>query len=443
MRKTKQKGVLRLSDKQTKVPSSPHLRMIRRSAMHLLLRSRRLLRWCTLGLFIGLILGLIGTAFVFCVQYATSLRMNHPWLLLLLPAAGILIVWLYRVTKNHDDRGTNMVLASIRSETELPAQMAPLIFICTIITHLCGGSAGREGAALQLGGSIANSLGGLLHLNRRDMRLLILAGMSAAFSAIFGTPIAAAIFAMEVSCIGIMRYSALVPCTVASLTASFTAHWLHNEPEHYKIEQMAELTPVNALRILLLGILCAFVSIIFCKAMHRSEHLLERRFRNPYLRILVTAAVLLLLGLLLQSTDYYGTGSHIIEQAIGGEVVWYAFLAKILFTAITIGGGFKGGEIVPTFFIGATFGCLFGQITGFSPSLCAAVGMIALFCSVTNCPLASLFIAAELFGLESLPFCLLAIAVSYLLSGYHGLYKEQRFLYSKYADSRIHHKTKH
>ncbi len=432
-----------MSDMHSKVSPSAWLHGIRRSALHLLLRSRRLIRWCLLGLLIGLVLGVIGTAFVFCVQYATNLRMDHPWLLLLLPVGGYLIVFLYRVTKNHDDRGTNMVLASIRSETELPPQMAPLIFISTVLTHLCGGSAGREGAALQLGGSIGNSLGRLLHLNRRDMRLLILAGMSAAFSAIFGTPIAAAIFAMEVSCIGIMRYSALVPCTVASLTASFVAHWLHNEPEHYKIEQMAELTPVNALLILLLGVLCALVSIIFCKTMHKTEHLLESRFRNPYIRITLTAAIVLLLGLLLQSTDYYGTGSHIIDQAIGGEVVWYAFLAKILFTAITIGGGFKGGEIVPTFFIGATFGCLFGQITGLSPSLCAAVGMIALFCSVTNCPLASLFIAAELFGMNSVPFCLLAIAVSYLLSGYHGLYKEQRFLYSKYADSRIRHKTKH
>ncbi len=432
-----------MSDMHSKVPASAWLHKIRRSALHLLLRSRRLIRWCLLGLLIGLVLGVIGTVFVFCVQYATNLRIDHPWLLLLLPVSGCLIVWLYRVTHNHDDRGTNMVLASIRSETELPPQMAPLIFISTVLTHLCGGSAGREGAALQLGGSIGNSMGRLLHLNRRDMRLLILAGMSAAFSAIFGTPIAAAIFAMEVSCIGIMRYSALVPCAVASLTASYIAQGLHNIPEHYTIQQMADLTPVNALLILLLGVLCALVSIIFCKAMHKTEHLLESRFRNPYIRIILTAAILLLLGLLLQSTDYYGTGSHIIEKAIEGEVVWYAFLAKILFTAITIGGGFKGGEIVPTFFIGATFGCLFGQITGLSPSLCAAVGMIALFCSVTNCPLASLFIAAELFGMNSVPFCLLAIAVSYLLSGYHGLYKEQRFLYSKYADSRIRHKTKH
>lgn len=412
------------------------------SATHILLHFRLLLRWVVFGALLGVIMGLVGAAFVHCIHAGTAFRESHPWVLLTLPVGGLLIVWLYRITRNHNDRGTNMVIASIRSEAELPMQMAPLIFISTIITHTCGGSAGREGAALQLGGSIGSMLGKCFKLRERDRRILILAGMSAAFSAIFRTPIAAAIFAMEVGCIGAMHYAALVPCAVASLTASFTAEQLGLPLSHYDVAEIPELTAGTGLKIVLLGVLCAGVSIAFCTLLHKTEHLLEKKFPNPYLRILTAAFLLLGLGLVFRTTDFFGIGETAIHGAIAGETVWYAFLVKMLFTAVTIGGGFKGGEIVPSFFIGATFGCLFGQIAGLSPSLCAAAGMMALFCGVTNCPLATLFISAELFGMECVPFCLLVIAVSYLLSGYYGLYSEQKFMYSKFADAPVHHRTR-
>lgn len=412
------------------------------SATHILLHFRLLLRWVVFGALLGVIMGLVGAAFVHCIHAGTAFRESHPWVLLTLPVGGLLIVWLYRITRNHNDRGTNMVIASIRSEAELPMQMAPLIFISTIITHTCGGSAGREGAALQLGGSIGSMLGKGFKLRERDRRILILAGMSAAFSAIFRTPIAAAIFAMEVGCIGAMHYAALVPCAVASLTASFTAEQLGLPLSHYDVAEIPELTAGTGLKIVLLGVLCAGVSIAFCTLLHKTEHLLEKKFPNPYLRILTAAFLLLGLGLVFRTTDFFGIGETAIHGAIAGETVWYAFLVKMLFTAVTIGGGFKGGEIVPSFFIGATFGCLFGQIAGLSPSLCAAAGMMALFCGVTNCPLATLFISAELFGMECVPFCLLVIAVSYLLSGYYGLYSEQKFMYSKFADAPVHHRTR-
>ncbi len=413
-----------------------------RSLSHILLQFRLLFRWILFSVVLGAVMGLIGAAFVHCIHAGTQLRHTHPWILLTLPLGGLLIVWLYRVTHNHNDKGTNMVIASIRSEAELPVQMAPLIFISTVITHFCGGSVGREGAALQLGGSIGSIFGHALKLRDRDKRILILAGMSAAFSAIFRTPIAAAIFAMEVGCIGTMQYAALVPCAIASLTASHIAQQLGQPLAHFNVTAFPELTAVVGAKLLLLGIVCAVLSICFCTLLHRTEHLLEHHFRNPYLRIVVTAGILLLFGFLVQSGDYYGIGEGIIQNAIAGKTVWYAFLLKMLFTAVTIGGGFKGGEIVPSFFIGATFGCLFGQLAGVSPSLCAAVGMMGIFCGVTNCPVATLFIGAELFGMESVPYCLLVIAVSYLLSGYYGLYATQRFATSKFADAPVHHGTK-
>ena len=413
-----------------------------RLLMHSLLHFRLLFRWLIFSLLLGGVLGVIGTEFVNAIAWSTEFRAKHLWCYLLLPAGGVLIVWLYRVSRDKHDKGTNTVIASLRSEAQIPVQTAPLIFVSTIITHFCGGSAGREGAALQLGGGLGNTFASLLHMREKDKHILILSGMSAAFSAIFRTPVAAAIFAMEVGCVGTMQYAALVPCVVSSLTASYIAEKLGLPRERYEVYPVPELSPVTAFQTLILGIFCAAFSIIFCVILHRTEHYIKKFIKNPYLRILSASAILILMGLLFRSTDYYGTGGHIIEKAIHGEVIWYAFFVKMIFTAVTLSGGFKGGEIVPSFFVGATSGCLIGHIIGLSPSLCAAIGMIALFCGVTNCPLTSLFISAELFGQGCLPYCMLVIAVSYLLSGYYGLYKEQRFYYSKFTDEHIHHKTR-
>ncbi len=411
-------------------------------AIHALLHLRLLLRWTGLAVALGGILGVIGAAFVESIHRGTEFRRAHWWCYALLPFGGLLIVWLYRVTHDKHDKGTNMVLASIRSEANLPMQMAPLIFLTTIITHFVGGSAGREGAALQLGGSLGDLFGKAVKLREKDHRTLIITGMSAAFSAIFRTPAAAAVFAMEVGCVGTMQYAALVPCVVASLTASYIADLLGFPLAHYQIPNVPALTPFNAVKTMILGIFCAGLSIIFCVVLHKTEHWMKKQFKNQYLRIALSGIVLILLGLILRTQDYYGTSEDVLIRAVHGEAVWYAFILKIIFTAVTLGGGFKGGEIVPSFIVGATFGCVYGQTVGLEPSLCAAIGMAALFCGVTNCPLATLFISAELFGMECVPYCLLAIAVSYLLSGYYGLYKEQRFYYSKFADEHIHHKTR-
>ena len=412
------------------------------SSIHVLLHLRLLLRWVLIALILGTVLGFVGTLFVWCISIGTEYRAAHQWCYLLLPVGGCAIVFLYWITKDKHDKGTNMVIASLRSEAQLPVQMAPLIFVTTIITHFVGGSAGREGAALQLGGGLGAMFGQLLHLRDKDKRTLIISGMSAAFSAIFRTPVAASIFAMEVGCVGTMQYSALVPTVIASLTASYVAGKLGLPLAHYDVLNIPEFTPVTALKVILLGMCCALISIVFCVILHRTEHTMRHRVKNPYLRILLASGILMLLGFILHTEDYFGIGGNIIGSAMKGEAHWYAFLLKMLFTAVTLGGGFKGGEIVPSFFIGATFGCCFGYAAGLSPSLCAAVGMIALFCGVTNCPLASLFISAELFGLDCVPYCLLVIAVSYLLSGYYGLYRTQRFYYSKFANEQIHHKTR-
>lgn len=395
------------------------------------------IKWVIFALITGLVVGSISTMFHFSISIATMVREKNPWIIFLLPIGGLIIVRCYRMVKDEKELSTNSVLSAIHSNEKLPLKMAPLIFISTVITHLFGGSAGREGAALQLGGSIGNGLGALFHFDDNDKHIMIMCGMSAAFSALFGTPMAAAIFSMEVISVGIMQYSALVPCVIASLSAFSVAQAFGVGQELFLVEWVPNFTFFSAAKVSILAVLCAVLSIAFCVLLHQTEHLYKKLFKNPYLRVFVGGCLIIVLTLLVGDQTYNGTGMHVIEEAMEGNVVPYAFLLKMLFTALTIGAGYKGGEIIPSLFIGATFGCLFGNVIGFAPDLCAAIGMVSLFCGVTNCPITSLLISFELFGYEGMPYYLLAVAFSYMLSGYYGLYSSQRIMYSKYRTKYI------
>lgn len=409
--------------------------------LHLLSRLGILLKWMIFALLSGLIIGAVGTLFYYCMKNATDLRASYPWLIFLLPVGGLLIVGAYRIMHNDKDTGTNLVLSAIHSGEQIPLKMAPSIFVATVLTHLFGGSAGREGAALQLGGSIGHTLGRQLRFDEKDQHIMIMCGMSAAFSALFGTPLAAAVFSMEVVSVGIMHYSALVPCVISSLTAHGVALWFHIQPEHFTIGLIPDFSLGTAAQTALLAILCAGVSVLFCVTLHTSEHLYQKYMKNPYLRVAAGGVFVIVLTLMVGSQDYNGAGMQVIERCFENEFVPYAFLLKILFTAVTLGAGYKGGEIVPSFFIGATFGSLVGSLMGLSPALTAAIGMGAVFCGVTNCPITSLFICFELFGFEGMPYFLLSIAISYMLSGYYGLYRSQKIVYSKYKTEFINRKT--
>ena len=400
------------------------------------------IRWGIFSAFVGLFVGAFSTLFAFCLRQVTSFRTENPWLILCLPLAGVVIVFLYGVFRYKNDKGTNMVLSSIHAEAEVPFRMAPLIFISTIITHLFGGSAGREGAALQLGGSIGQQLGKLFRFDEKDQRIVVMCGMSAAFSAIFGTPIAASIFSMEVVSVGVMYYAALVPCVFSSLVASKFANHMGIGPNVFKIRQMPLFEVVPSLKVIGLALCCAALSVVFCMALHSLGDFYRNKLKNQYIRIIVSSLVIILLTIILQTDDYMGAGVPVIQRAIQGNVEPLAFVWKIVFTALTLEAGFKGGEIVPSFFVGATFGCLFGHIVGISPSLCAAVGMMSVFCGVTNCPITSMLIAFELFGYHGVPFFLLGISVSYLMSGYYGLYHDQTIVYSKYKTEYINRKAR-
>lgn len=404
---------------------------------------KRFIRWIFFAGLTGLCVGFVSVLFAKSLIFVNAFRNAHPQILLGLPFAGLFIVLLYRACGVKESKGTNLVLSTLHAKTEIPFRMLPLIFISTITTHLFGGSAGREGAALQLGGSLGNQLGRWFHFDEHDTRMMVMCGMSAAFSAIFGTPLAAVIFAMEVGSIGIMHYAAFVPCATASLVASGFASAMEIQPEAFKITDLASFTAKPIILIAILAICCAILSILFCKALHTIGDWQQKLFANPYVRVFVSGLALLALTAVLRTTAYNGAGIPLIEQSFAGTAPAPAFILKIIFTAITLGAGYKGGEIVPSFCIGATFGCLFGNLLGLSPSLCAAVAMVAVFCGVTNCPITSLVIGFELFGFGAMKYLLIGVSISYMLSGYTGLYAEQTIMYSKFRTKYINKKTDH
>lgn len=401
--------------------------------------SKSFMKWLLIGSLSGIIIGLAGTLFHLCSSSAEYFRSEHRWIIYLLPLAGAAIQYFYDAMRYSHDKGTNLVLLAVRDNKNMGPRQAACIFIASVMTHLFGGSSGREGASLQIGAAIGSFAGRRLRFNEDDRRIMTMCCMAAMFAAVFGTPVTAAIFSMEVISVGIFYYSAIVPCAVSALTASFISS-LFGISKLSLTVAIPEAGPVNYLKTAVLGALLALLSVAFCAAMSGTQKLF-RKIKSHALRAMLGGAIVVVLTLLVGNQDYNGTGGAMIVSAFAERPFAGAFAIKLLFTVITLCSGFKGGEIFPVFFIGSSFGSAIAPLFGFDCSMGAAVGMAALFCGVTNCPVASLLLSVELFGSKGLPFFVLACAVSYMLSGYRGLYSEQKILYSKtrprYINKRI------
>ncbi|MDE7260715.1 MAG: chloride channel protein [Oscillospiraceae bacterium] len=388
-------------------------------------------KWTALAILCGGVCGVIGALFYRAVSIADQLFIALGWLLYLLPVAGLTIALLYYLAGVQRDRGANLVMMSLRTGGTMPHGVVPRIFAGTVLTHLCGGSAGREGAALMIGAGVATWFERALHLKDKDVRLMTMCGMSALFAAVFGTPVTAAVFSMEVASVGVFHYSALYPCLAASLTGWGVSSLLGTEPELMPAIAVPAGDAWNILRVALLAVVCALCSILFLSVIHLAGHLYQHFLPNIFLRAAAGGVLVIAATLLLGTRDYNGAGMGLAIAAVEGHAVPWAFLAKILLTALTMGAGYKGGEIVPAFFIGAALGCTAGPLLGLDPGFAAAIGLTALFCSVVNCPIASIVLAVELFGGEGLWFFAVACGVSYIMSGYYSLYAEQKIVYSK------------
>lgn len=390
---------------------------------------RKFTFWIFISVLIGICCGIVGALFHMAIEYATHTRLSHPWLLFLLPPGGVLIALSYRMSK--DTLNTNTVISCIRNSKKASPLLAPLIFFGGFITHLFGGSAGREGAALQIGGGIGSTLAQAIRANDEDAGIMMVCGMSGAFSAIFTTPVTAAVVALEIISVGHMRYFQMLPCMISSICGYIITTLMGNEPLFYTMSAIPAISPLMCVKVIVLGIATAFVSVVFCKALHMGEKYMTKVFKKDYIKAFAGGCAIIALTLICHTYDYNGAGMDIINKAlIDGTANPEAFALKILFTAITVGAGFKGGEIVPAFFVGATFGIVAGGILGIPPSFAAALCLVCMFCGIANCPLSSVILGVELFGSSGIVFFALICGVCYIVSGRAGLYKSQRFVYS-------------
>ena len=388
-------------------------------------------KWTLLGLLMGVIGGLLGAGFHHVLHFVTHVRSENNWLIFLLPVGGILSVALYRLLRVQGTRGTNEIIDATLDGRYVSPALAPAIFLGATLTHFFGGSAGREGAALQLGGSTASALAKVFKLKDNERRVMVMAGMSAVFAGLFGTPLTAALFCMEFESVGTLFTPALLPCYLAAFTASRVSGLLGVHAETFLLETVHALTLGNSWKFLILAVLVSCLGIAMCALFHKAEHLAAHHLPNPFVRIAVGGAAIMVLTLLVGDHRFNGAGMDMALAAVGGQADWYSFLLKMLFTAVTLSAGFKGGEIVPTFCIGATFGCVLGGLLGLDPGIAAALGLVGLFCCATNSPFASIVLSIEMFGSANLYLFALICVICFVLSGNSGLYASQIIEFSK------------
>lgn len=376
---------------------------------------------------VGVLCGAIGAAFAGSISFVTQLRAQYPWLVYLLPFGGIASVAIYSLTKMNGI-GTDRSLESARGEKETPVILVPVIFVASVITHLFGGSAGKEGAALQLGTGVAEAVSKITHPSNQNRSVLAICGMAATFSAVFGTPVGACIFALEVAITGVINAYALVPSFVSSIIAYFVSTALGTHPERFHIQHLPVIGVITVTKAVAVAAIVAAASALFCHMLRAGDKLAAKVFKNPFVRIIVGGCSVIILTLIF-GTDYNGGGMFVVERIFeSGSVRPEAFLLKTIFTVMTVCFGFKGGKIVPSFFIGATLGAVISPLFGLPVQLGAAIGMTAFFGGVTNCPLAAAFLGAELFGADALIFIASAAIISRAFSGKVSLYKRQSIL---------------
>lgn len=403
---------------------------LKQEAKTILQFTQTFVKWLIIAGVTGGIGGVVGSLFHLSVTWAARMRAAYPWLLWLLPVGGLLIVGLYHAAKMENEN-TNAIIDSIHFGDKVPLLLVPCIYLGTVITHLFGGSAGREGAALQLGGVLGYQLGRALRLDEKDTHLIVMCGMSSVFSALFGSPLTAAVFAMEVASVGILHFSAILPCLTASLTAAYLASALGAAAETFPLGAAVPFTWASAGTVAAVAAACAVLSIVYCIALRQGGKALGKSIPNSYLRVFLGGSAVVLLSLALGTRDYNGAGMDVIAAAMQGHARPEAFALKMLFTVLTMTTGYKGGEIVPAMFIGATAGCVLGNLFGLAPGLGAAVGLLGMFCGSLNCPISAIFLGVEMFGGANIQYYAIAAAISFMLSANFGLYKEQKIVYSK------------
>ncbi|WP_240534757.1 voltage-gated chloride channel family protein [Pedobacter aquae] len=388
---------------------------------------RFLLKWLFICSIVGALSGTASAWFLMALNWATNFREQHVWIIAFLPLAGMLIIFLYEKLNKEASRGNNLIIEEIHQpKKKISFWMAPLIFIGTVATHLFGGSAGREGSAVQMGAALADETNSWLKLKKRDRRILLMCGVSAGFASLFGTPLAATLFALEVFLIGTIIYEAILPCLLAAVIAYWVCNLWDPGHSHYIIQNIPDLNVLNILIAVLAGILFGLTGRLFANTTHYISSCFKQYIPNMYAQPVIGACMVICFLLIWGDTQYIGLGLDTIENAFHIQQPYYGFIIKILLTAITLGAGFKGGEVTPLFFIGATLGSALSGILPLPIDLLSGMGFVAVFTAAANTPLACILMGIELFGASSAVYIAISCVVAYLFSGHNGIYGSQK-----------------
>ncbi|QUH26468.1 voltage-gated chloride channel family protein [Serpentinicella alkaliphila] len=387
-----------------------------------------LLKWVFLGALIGVIVGSTSALLLNTNDFLTDVREANAFLILFLPVGGGIIGYIYKYYGMGSRRGNDLVLEHIHhGQGSIPIRMGPIVFICTFISHLLGGSTGREGAAIQMGASISEGVNRLFKINKIDRRILIISGISGGFGSAFGAPLAGTVFGMEVVALGKMKYEAIVPCFVASLVGHLVSTAWGVKHDHFLFENIPAITSTTLIQVALVSIIFSLASVLYSQIRHEIKRLSDKYLNQDLvLRGVVGGIILVALVYITGTRDYLGRGLPMVEEAFKSDVPTFAFLAKIIFTAITMGFGFRGGEVIPLFFIGATLGNTLSNFINLPASFLAGVGLIAVFCGAANTPISCFLFSLEMFNGKGKTYFFIACLVSYIFSGNHGIYGAQK-----------------
>jgi H+/Cl- antiporter ClcA len=385
-----------------------------------------LLKWLLLSAVVGVLAGSASAVFLMVLEAVTLYREQHFWIIALLPIGGLVIGLAYHYWGSSVVKGNNLLLEEFHSPRQIiPFKMAPLVLLGTLLTHLFGGSAGREGTAVQMGGAIADQFTRIFRLKDNDRKILLVMGISAGFASVFGTPLAGAVFALEVLLIGRMRYEAILPSFLTAVIADITCLMWPVSHTHYDIPIVPTLTAINLLWTILAGILFGLTALLFSKATHFWTNIFKSYIKYAPLRPVVGGIIIAALVFASGVTKYIGLGVPVIVESFQQPLMPLDFLIKILSTSFTLGAGFKGGEVTPLFYIGATLGNSLSAIIPLPMALLAGMGFTAVFSGATNTPIACTLMGIELFGVESGVFIGVSCVIAYLFSGHSGIYSSQ------------------